>query len=338
MQHHTPMKRCMHVLCGIAVLGISSCHQAKVQKTSATDSLMRAQADLFLESMPSNRQHHQAVAVRQATSGENNALNAVRTARNTPPQLSANVRTRMLTPTLRLYEPLTHESRSLPLLIYLHGGGWTFGSLNSCGRFCNAMAASGKMKVLAVDYRLAPEHPFPAGLHDCIEVVNYVHRHAMDLGTDPQHISVGGDSSGGNLAIACALHPQCSGFISSLLLFYPVTKAYNDHSSSWERYGQGYGLDAELMEEFNHAYVGENDSTEVLISVGLCTDEMLQRLPRTLLIAAGRDILCDQGREFANRSDKVTRIEFTEAVHLFITVPGQDTAFEEAVKASIGFL
>ena len=324
---------------GMVILCLFACQPVKTTEMPMADSLMRVQADSFLAAMPAGLQHHQAVAIRRAISGDCSVLNAVRNARNMSPQLSDNVRTQMLTPSLRLYEPLTHESRCLPLLIYLHGGGWTFGSLNSCGRFCNAMAASGRMKVLAVDYRLAPEHPFPAGLDDCVEAIRYAHEQAACLGVDPKHISVGGDSSGGNLAIASALHPSCGNLVHSLLLFYPVTKAYNDHSLSWEQYGCGFGLDAEIMEDFNRAYVGAGDIENTQISVGLCSDEMLQRLPRTLLIAAGRDILCDQGREFAQRvGAKVTRIEFSEAVHLFITVPGQDKAFEEAVREAIDYL
>ena len=72
---------------------------------------------------------------------------------------------------MRIYEPKDGSAGRLPVLLYLHGGGWTFGSINSCGRFCNAMAASGKMRVIALDYRLAPEHPYPAGLDDCIGAV-----------------------------------------------------------------------------------------------------------------------------------------------------------------------
>lgn len=341
------LKHSLCILFGVGLLCMSSCRPRKAMESiggdsaglSATDSLMRVQADAFLTNMPVGLQDSQALAIRQAINGNCSALDAVRNARNTPPLLSANVSVRMLTPSLRLYEPLTHESRCLPLLIYLHGGGWTFGSLNSCGRFCNAMAASGRMKVLAVDYRLAPEHPFPAGLDDCVEAICYAREHAACLGIDPERISVGGDSSGGNLAIASALHPSCGGLVYSLLLFYPVTKAYNDGSRSWERYGHGFGLDAGIMEDFNRAYVGSADPMDVQISVGLCTDEMLRRLPRTLLIAAGRDILCDQGREFAQRvGAKVTRIEFPEAVHLFITVPGQDKAFEEAVRKAVDYL
>ena len=123
------------------------------------------------------------------------------------------------------------------------------------------------------------------------------------------------------------------------MLFYPVTKAYDDGSSSWNRYGSGFGLDTELMCEFNHAYVAGADPLDKRISVGDCGDDILGRLPRALLIAAGRDILCDQGEEFARKAGKrLTRIEFPGAVHLFITVPGQDKAFSTAVELASDFL
>ena len=135
-------------------------------------------------------------------------------------------------------------SQNLPQLLYLHGGGWTFGSINSCGRFCDAQAASGKMRVIALDYRLAPEHPYPEGLDDCVSAVNYIIDHAAELHIDANHITIGGDSSGGNLALATALSETCCGKIESLLLFYPVTKAFDDGSESWQQYSKGFGLDA----------------------------------------------------------------------------------------------
>ena len=233
--------------------------------------LMRTQADAFLRGMPSDLQQRQTTAIMQAIDGDNSSLMAVRNARNTLPEYSDNVQTRMITDNMRLYEPKDCQDETLPLLLYLHGGGWTFGSINSCGRFCDAMAASGKMRVVALDYRLAPEHPYPEGLHDCIAAVRYIIKHADELHVDVSHITVGGDSSGGNLAIATALSDDCRGKIESLLLFYPVTKAFDDGSESWQQFGKGFGLDAEIMEAFNRAYTLHADAHSTDISVGLCT-------------------------------------------------------------------
>lgn len=301
--------------------------------------LMRTQADAFLRGMPSDLQQRQTTAILQAIDGDNSGLMAVRNARNTLPEYSDNVHTKMITENMRLYEPKDYDDETLPVLLYLHGGGWTFGSINSCGRFCDAMAASGKMRVVALDYRLAPEHPYPEGLHDCIAAVGYIVSHADELHVDVSHITVGGDSSGGNLALATALSDDCRGKIESLLLFYPVTKAFDDGSESWQQFGKGFGLDAEIMDAFNRAYTLHADARSTDISVGLCSDDALQTLPRTLMVAAERDILRDQGRAFAERvGEKMTRIEYEGTVHLFITVPGQDAAFERAVDDAVKFI
>ena len=324
-----------------AVACLSSCHTFSLSSDNRTISspVMRQQADDFLQAMPQGLQQRQTEAVVAAIAGDNTALEAVRHARNTPPTPHTEVTSRMLTPTLRLYEPASSSQEPMPVLVYLHGGGWTFGSINSCGRFCNAMAATGQMKVVAVDYRLAPEHPYPEGLDDCVAAVGYVTAHAAQLGIDTAHIVVGGDSSGGNLALATALTDRMRGCVESLVLFYPVTKAFADGSESWRLYGRGYGLDADIMEAFNRAYTLRTDPRQPLISIGLAPDESLEKLPRTLIVSAGRDILCDQGRELAERlGGKATRIVFSDAVHLFITVPGQDEAFAQAVRCAADFV
>lgn len=300
---------------------------------------MEAQADEFLRNMPAGLQYRQTQAILKAIEGDNGDLTAVRNSRNTEPEYSDNVETRMITETMRIYEPKDGSAGRLPVLLYLHGGGWTFGSINSCGRFCNAMAASGKMRVVALDYRLAPEHPYPAGLDDCIGAVEYIIGHADSLLIDTGRITIGGDSSGGNLALATALSERCRDRIHSLVLFYPVTKAFDDGSESWRLYGEGYGLDAQIMEAFNRAYTLRADAHSPAISVGLCSDAELQALPKTLIVAAGRDILRDQGKELAERmGGKATRIEYSGAVHLFITVPGQEEAFDRAVGDAIRFM
>lgn len=118
-----------------------------------------------------------------------------------------------------------------------------------------------------------------------------------------------------------------------------MTKAYADGSRSWADFGSGYGLDAEIMEEFNRAYLAGSDAANPAVSVALGSDGELAALPRTLLVAAGRDILCDQGRELAARlGSRATRVEFPEAVHLFITVPGQERAFRKSVELTVSFL
>ncbi|MDE6587849.1 MAG: alpha/beta hydrolase [Paramuribaculum sp.] len=326
------------IVAAVAAAALSSC-QGTRHLSRVDNRLMRQEADSFLAGMPADLQRRQADAVRKAIEGDTEALHAVRASRNGEPEMSGNVTARMLTDRLRIYEAAGGTDTPLPALVYLHGGGWTFGSLNSCARFCDAVAASGDVKVIAVDYRLAPENPYPAGLDDCVEALRYVSRNAAALGIDPRRIAIGGDSSGGNLAVATALAPECRGMAEALVLFYPVTKAYADGSRSWADFGSGYGLDAEIMEEFNRAYLAGSDAANPAVSVALGSDVELAALPRTLLVAAGRDILCDQGREFAARlGSRATRVEFPEAVHLFITVPGQERAFRKSAELTVSFL
>lgn len=328
---------------------------------------MKAQADSFLRKMPANLQTVQRLAIEKAIAGHPAELEKVRHARNGEIPLSEQVEAFDPTPGLRLYRPKGRSGQGkLPLLVYFHGGGWTIGSINSCARFCDALTATGQVAVLAVDYPLAPEHPFPAALNACVEALRYAFRNAEAWGSAPYLISVGGDSSGGNLALAVALTWQenttsdGSGEetlppLKSVLLFYPVTKAYNDGSPSWQKYGTGYGLNADLMEAFNKAYLTgspfkpENTPGKgpiekyYLVSPAHAAEQgRLKNFPPVLLIAAGRDILRDQGESLIETLLRAgvdaERIEFPEATHLFITVPGQPEAFQQAVELSREFL
>lgn len=305
--------------------------------------VFRREADEFLAAMPAGLQDAQADAVLKACDGDAEPLRAVRASRNAEPALPQGVEAEYITPTLRLYVPTAAARRPLPLLVYLHGGGWTFGSINSCARFCGELAATGAAMVLAVDYRLAPEHPFPQGLDDCMEALDAARRIAGERGGDPALVSVGGDSSGGNLAIAAALRNAAEGGmpLKSLLLFYPVVTARADCSPSWRAYGSGFALDGRLMEAFNRAYASGCED-DPLVSVSLARDEALAALPRTLLVAAERDILCSQGEKFAERlvalGADARREVLRGSVHLFITKEGQEHAFRRAVALSAEFM
>lgn len=298
--------------------------------------IYRAEADSFLKAIPDSMQIRQADAVYKAIGGDYGALASVRMSRNVQPELPKGVSCNLVTGNMVLFRCDRYYNDTIPLLVYFHGGGWTIGSINSCTRFCAAMAING-VAVLAVDYRLAPEHPYPEGLTDCVDAVKCA-ADSLDVWRCAG-ISLGGDSSGGNLAIATAMSfPE--GTFDSLIAFYPVTKAYRDNSSSWNEYGDGFGLDNRLMDAFNSAYT--KDPHKPLISPADTPDTWLKKLPPTLLIAAERDILKDQGLEFAERLrslGKEVRYDMIPgSVHLFITVPGQNKAFSHAVSAASEFL
>lgn len=294
------------------------------------------EADAFLAGMPKGLQDAQRDAIVKAIGGDCGDLDTVRGSRNKEYVLPDGVSRRRIGERMCLFRMEGAGADGMPLLVYLHGGGWTIGSINSCSRYCANMALNG-VAVLAVDYRLAPEHRFPEGLQDCIEAVKVATDSAAAWGCGG--VSVGGDSSGGNLAIATAMSVP-AGALESLVLFYPVTRAYADGSESWLRYGRGYGLDSDLMDAFNEAYT--DDRRNGLVSPMDAEKGALSKLPRTLIVAAERDILHCQGRELAERMSEegvdVTYRLMEGTVHLFITVAGQERAFEDAVKLSSDFI
>lgn len=326
----------LSLLSSAAIAGISRQKQAR----------MLIEADSFINAMPPGLQDGQSTAIERALRGDFSFLEKVRTARNASPEFSRGVKVSdFLIPgpadsiPARLFVPENAKGK-LPLLLYFHGGGWTIGSINSCSRFCDALAATGKAIVLAVDYRLAPQHPYPEPLDDCRAAYSWTLANAGSLGSAPELVSLGGDSSGGNLALAVA-GTKGTAEPRSLVLFYPVTKAFADGSDSWDTYGSGYGLDSRLMDSFNRAYTSglsreERNIPAISPALGI------GKLPPVLFVAAGRDILFDQGKEFCKdlrqHGTRVSREEFLGAVHLFITVPGQPAAFAEAVYLTAKFL
>ncbi|MDE6121089.1 MAG: alpha/beta hydrolase [Muribaculaceae bacterium] len=312
---------------------------------------MALEEKAFLQAMPEGLQKKQENAVRRAISGDNRLLQQIRASRNMSVSLPAGVDTVELDGIYRLYRPESRRGEYLPLLIYLHGGGWCFGSLNSCARFCSELALHAGIAVLAVDYPLAPEFPYPVALESCVEAVRFAHANAERYGFRHDSISIGGDSAGGNLALAVSLkmsavrnNPAADTVanLNSLVLFYPVTKVWNDSSASWNDFRNGYGLDGSLMDAFNEAYLCGHDACTPLISPACAPDSMLASIPRTLIVNASHDILRDQGRELFDRLNacgvECGRYELPGTSHLFITVAGQAEAFSESVRLTSDFL
>lgn len=326
---------------------------ARIEKGMLPDAgetaAMAAEADDFIDEISDGRQDRQADALLHAIRGMSGELAAVRQGRDVPYKPSAGVKAVDLKGdgsarglSMRLYRPAEEKGAPLPLLVYFHGGGWSIGGINSCAAFCDSLASTGKVMVLAVDYSLAPEHPYPEGMMDCASAVEYAFSNARSWGSSPELISLGGDSAGGNLALSTALYRSAQkdvpGSIRSLVLFYPVVKAYRDSSASWKKYSRGYGLDGRLMEIFCEAYVGKGDVHDPMVSPAEGTDSVLSALPPMLVINAEKDILADQGKEFCSRAGKTKHIELPGTVHLFITVPGQPTAFRKAVELTAAYL
>jgi acetyl esterase/lipase len=204
---------------------------------------------------------------------------------------------------LRLYTPLAHGRH--PLLVFFHGSGFVLCSLDTHDGICRNLCAGARCAVLSVDYRLAPEHKFPAGLDDCVFAVRWAAEHAAELGVDAARIVVGGDSAGGNLAAAAALRLRDEGGLAlrGQLLLYPVTDYHTPGTPSYRENAEGYGLTRQTMKWFWAHYL--NDAAEAAdpYASPLRAPE-LRGLPPALVVTAEYDPLRDEGEAFARRLRK----------------------------------
>ncbi|WP_269929384.1 alpha/beta hydrolase [Aminobacter sp. HY435] len=189
----------------------------------------------------------------------------------------------------RLYKP-RHGER-LPLLVFLHGGGFVLCSLDTHDNFCRALAKAGDCAVLSVDYRLAPEHKFPAAFEDGLAALEWAAENAESLGCDAERLAISGDSAGGNLAAAAAMHasPEIRHVLLHLLLFYPAADP-SGSGPSYETYPLTPFLSAEMMRWYWRQYIGETaDLADP--RVALMRSAGLAGLPQTTVAIAEYDPL-----------------------------------------------
>jgi acetyl esterase len=198
----------------------------------------------------------------------------------------------------RLYRP--SHSPALGLFVYFHGGGWVLGTLDTHENLSRVLAASSGHAVLSVAYRLAPEHPFPAGLEDAVTAACWAHENAESLGCDAARLAVGGDSAGANLA-AVVTQREAIPFRLQVLV-YPVTDA-RAVTASYEAQRDGPYLTAAGMRWFVEHYLsgGEGSRDDPRVSPLLASDEEVTASPPTLVITAELDPLRDEGEAYAER-------------------------------------
>ncbi|RQX16968.1 alpha/beta hydrolase [Micromonospora ureilytica] len=237
---------------------------------------------------------------------------------------------------LRVYRPA--GSGPLPTLLYFFGGGWTLGSIDTADGICRRLANAVPCQVITVGYRLAPEHPFPAAVHDCHAATSWVARHADRLGVDPTRLAVGGDSAGGNLAAAVTLLSRTDGPpLAAQLLVYPNTDQsgepagdddpalFNRRSIVWYR---------------THYLADPAHARDPLASPLLADD--LSGLPPALVITAELDPLHAEGRRYAERlrdAGVSTRLEhYPGMIHGFFAMPGTFTDGRRAQGSAAAFL
>ncbi|WP_099204904.1 alpha/beta hydrolase [Scatolibacter rhodanostii] len=228
---------------------------------------------------------------------------------------------------VRMYYPLENW-KDKSVILFFHGGGWVSGNVDSYNRVCIMLARQLNCRVAAVDYRLAPEHPFPAGLTDCYAVSRYFYQNAEFLfGVSSEKLILMGDSAGGNLAAAISLKARDSGEFTpvSQILLYPAL--YNDYTvtspfESVHRNGKDYILTAERIQEYIELYAGTGDRTQPYFAPLLAEDFSCQ--PKTLVITAEFDPLCDEGEMYADKlsaaGSQVTKYRMENALHGFFSM------------------
>jgi acetyl esterase len=230
---------------------------------------------------------------------------------------------------IRTYRP---ADGLLPALVYFHGGGWAIGDLDSVDAMCRRLAAETGCVVVSVDYRLAPEHPFPAAVEDAFAVTADVLRRPEHYGIRPLAVAVGGDSAGGNLAAVTALLAREEGLaLAHQVLLCPNTDSGLD-SPSFSEFGEGYGLSAATMAWFFGHYLGLADRSDSRIAPLRAGD--LSGLAPATVVTAEYDILRDEGEAYAHglaaAGVPAELRRYDGMIHNFVMFPEQ---FDDAATA-----
>lgn len=240
---------------------------------------------------------------------------------------------------IRVYTP---EGRPpFPALVFFHGGGWVIGDLDTHESVCVALANGARCMVFSVDYRLAPEHKFPAAVEDALAATNWVFDHAERLGIDPNRIAVGGDSAGGNLATVVAVVARDKGGppLVLQLLVYPVTDLSTFDTDSYRRHAEKYLLKASSVVWFRDHYLASAQERQDPRASPLLTPD-LAGLPPAYIITAEYDVLTDEAEVYGERLRQagvpVTYRCFEGMIHLFwgmIGIDRRENGIDDAIHA-----
>jgi acetyl esterase len=189
----------------------------------------------------------------------------------------------------------------VPLLLYVHGGGFVIGDLHTHDKVCRTLCHHSGMKVLAVDYRLAPEHPFPAAADDVEAALRWLGAHAAALGGSAHCIAVAGDSAGAQLALVAARRVAPGLAVRAMGLIYPVAQHYSQASASYAENGEGKFLTKGAMQWFTDSYLGGRAEAASHADFALLQAGRLDGLPATWIATMGHDPLRDEGHALALR-------------------------------------
>ena len=225
---------------------------------------------------------------------------------------------------VRVYHPQSAKlNHALPALVYLHGGGWTIGDLDTHDVLCRSLCLQAEVVVVSVDYRLGPEHPFPAAYEDTLAAFHWTVENANELGIDASRIAIGGDSAGGNLSAAACLGLRGQVVQPAFqLLIYPATIMWQD-TASYHANGTGYMLTKESIAYYTENYLrNREDAQDWRASPQLAKSHA--DLPPALVMTAGFDPLRDEGLMYAdalsNAGVPTQYICFERQIHGFITM------------------
>ena len=245
-----------------------------------------------------------------------------------PPEVAASIDGTLPVPgaqlKIRRYRPLGVDGTSLPTLIYYHGGGWVIGNIETHDSTCRRIANRSRCQVISVDYRLAPEHPFPTPTDDALAAFRHIRDNAASFEADAARLAVGGDSAGGNIAaVICQACKQTGEPMPAFqMLIYPATDARRQAGSRQE-FAEGYFLTKDLMDWFWAAYApAGTDLADLRLSPLLAAT--LGGLPPAFVLTAGFDPLRDEGRAYAGRlidaGVKTTYVNYPGTIHGFFSL------------------
>lgn len=237
---------------------------------------------------------------------------------------------------LRVYVP--EGEGPFPVLVFFHGGGWVRGSLEGYDGLCRRITNRADCVVVSVDYRRAPEHPFPAGFHDAYAATEWASDHAAAICGDPARIAVGGDSAGGNLAavVALAARDWDGPALTQQLLIYPAVNSPTiQWFDSYDRNGSGYLMEYESVEWYHEQYCDDADTGNIYVTPLRAND--LSDLPAATVLTAGFDPLADEGQAYLERlrdaGVDASHHHYEEQIHAFVSLYEHIDAGKDAIDA-----
>lgn len=236
---------------------------------------------------------------------------------------------------IRIYTPETGQDGPLPVLLYFHGGGWIYSGIEAVDRAVRLIANEAQVIVISVEYRLAPEHPWPAANDDGEAAFLWARDNAASFGGDPERIGVGGDSAGGNISLSISQRQIAAGRPTPLcqLLYYTAID-FSPHYESSKLFAKGYSLDMTFRDFMvSVVYPGQGTAERAVKEL---KSAKMEKMPASIVVTAGFDMLRDPGQSLARRMEKagtaVTYLNYPTLIHGFLQWSG---VVEDAERAAV---